>query len=77
MTTASTSLHSQIEKWFGAVHPTSIRIARGTSHHKRNVTVSSIDSAYAIVLFRHGDGSWQVYPQRVDRPAFLSVDCAA
>ncbi|MEX3815912.1 hypothetical protein AB3X96_37710 [Paraburkholderia sp. BR13439] len=77
MTTASTSLHGQIEKWFGGAQRTSIRISRGATNQKRSVTVSRIDSPYAIIFFRHGDGSWQVYPQRGGRPAFLAIERAA
>lgn len=78
MTCASASLHYQIEKWFGAVSPASVRIARGVGGpNSRCITVSHPDKPYAIAFFRHGDGSWQVYPPRRAWPTFSTLALAA
>lgn len=78
MTSASKSLHRQIEKWFGANHSASIRITRpATANNSRCITVSRPDNAYAIVFFRHGDGSWQVYPPMRHCLTFSGTEFAA
>jgi hypothetical protein len=68
------SLRMQIDKWLGPISPKTIRIIRmgySSGSRVRCVTVESPRSSksLAIVFFRHGDGSWLVYPPRVERPA--------
>lgn len=78
MTSASKSLHRQIEKWFGADHSAAIRISRtAAASNSRCITVSRPDNAYTIVFFRHGDGSWQVYPPTRHNPTFAGTEFAA
>jgi hypothetical protein len=67
------SLRKQIEKWFGLAQPTSIHISRvpgtmGATTGYKCVSVSRISRPYVIVFFRHGDGSWRVYPPPMARP---------
>jgi hypothetical protein len=78
MTSAFSSLHAQIEKWFGAVQSASVRIDRSAASSKQKcITVSHTVSPYTIVFFQHSDGSWQVYPPRREYPMFSTGEKAA
>jgi len=67
MNAARKSLSMQIHKWFGNAYPRTIHITRTSltnGGRVRCVTVraTQLDNSLAIAFFRHGDGSWQVYP---------------
>jgi hypothetical protein len=66
-------LRFTVEKWLVMAHATSARVTRGSragSDETRFIRVeaSSSTGAFAIYLFRQGDGSWCVFPPHVERP---------
>jgi hypothetical protein len=74
METAERSLRFMVEKWLVMAPSVSVRVTRGhraRSNQSRYVCVEALQSAdtFAIYLFRQGDGSWDVFPPDVKRPA--------
>jgi hypothetical protein len=68
------SLRSMIEKWLVLAPALSVRVTRGIrarSNQKPYVCVEALLStgAFALYLFRQGDGTWDVFPPDTDRPA--------
>jgi hypothetical protein len=63
-----------VEKWLVMAPSVSCRVIRGSrarSNQRRYVCVEALQSAdtFAIYLFRQGDGTWDVFPPVVERPA--------
>jgi len=67
MNASRKSLSMQIHKWFGSACTKTIHITRTSlpnGWRVRCVTVRATqpDNSIVVAFFRHGDGSWQVYP---------------
>lgn len=74
MNRRESSLRLLIGKWFAATPATPVRIkrlARERSDRRRYVAVevSRGEGGAAIWFFGHQDGSWQVFPPDLERPA--------
>ena len=74
MNTRNKSLRSMIEKWVAPQFDNPIhlvRCGRGNSSGVRCVRVETIADAPALTIFffRHNDGSWNVFPPELERPA--------
>ena len=79
------SLRSLVEKWLGTTSMELLRVTR-FSHSSRRpwryacVEVRRESGRYAVVFFRHHDGSWCVFPPATNmvpsRRAQLSVSTA-
>lgn len=68
------SLRFMVEKWLVMAPAMSVRVTRGSrarSSRRRYVCIeaSLATGAFAIYLFRQGDGSWDVFPPDAQRPA--------
>jgi hypothetical protein len=79
---ATSSLRMQIEKWFGSVSRQALRITRispSSGGRGRCVIVEAIrpNDPQTILFFRHGDGSWCVYPPRAPHLSSRTYLCAA
>jgi hypothetical protein len=74
MSTEHTPLRLLVEKWLG---PTRVMPARVTrfgripSNRRRYVCVevSRPAGALAVYFFLHDNGTWQVFPPEIERPA--------
>lgn len=79
------SLRNVVAFWLGVDGPGGVRVTRfGRAHNKlwRYVCVEALreQSTFTIVLFRHADGSWCVFPPAPYRPvmgALLNAGNAA
>lgn len=74
MEKAERSLRFMVEKWLLMAPAMSARVTRGSRalpNQRRNVRVEASLStgAFAIYLFRQGDGTWSVFPPDAERPA--------
>ena len=74
MEKAERTLRFMVEKWLVLAPSVSVRVRRGSrarSNQRRYVCVEALQSAdtFAIYLFRQGDGTWDVFPPVVERPA--------
>jgi hypothetical protein len=73
MQKAERSLRFMVEKWLVMVPAMSVRITRGNpagSNQGRYVRLETSLStgAFAIYLFRQGDGTWDVSPPGTEHP---------
>ncbi|WP_266229073.1 hypothetical protein [Paraburkholderia sp. CNPSo 3076] len=67
------SLRSLVEKWFGPISATPVRITRsGRAQSNQQVSVhielQLPGGAVGLFFFRHLDGSWRVFPPEAERP---------
>jgi hypothetical protein len=67
-------LRFTVEKWLAMAHAMSARVTRvsrtGSTHTRYVCVEASISTgAFAIYLFRQGDGTWCVFPPHAERPA--------
>jgi hypothetical protein len=67
MNAARKSLRMQIHKWFGCacaktIHITRTNLANGGRVCCVTIQATQPDHSLVVAFFRHGDGSWQVYP---------------
>lgn len=74
MEKAERSLRFMVEKWLVMAPAMSVRVVRGSrtrSNRGRHVRVEASLStgSLEIYLFRHGDGTWDVFPPDVERPS--------
>lgn len=72
METQHDSLRRAIDKWLAptpAAPIHAIRLCRMPVNHVRYVRVGTIRpaGAYELLLFRHDDGTWQVFPPNTAR----------
>jgi hypothetical protein len=72
------SLRNAVEKWLSpdsqaAVHAQRIRRDKRKTYRCVRVDMSCRGTPISIAFFRHDDGSWQVYPPAIERPA-MGVD---
>ncbi|WP_162068857.1 hypothetical protein [Burkholderia sp. THE68] len=68
----TTSLRYLVHDWLGAVE--SMRVSRPARSQRMpwravRIEVARSSAAFAIVFFRHGDGSWCIYPPATFPPA--------
>jgi hypothetical protein len=68
------SLRFMVEKWLVIAPALSVRITRGIRARSDQrpyvcVEASLSTGAFALYLFRQGDGTWDVSPPDADRPA--------
>jgi hypothetical protein len=81
MDAAKTSLRMQIEKWFGSVSRQALRITRISPSRggcgRCVIVEAQPDDSRAIVFFRHGNGSWYVYPPKESHPSMCVYPRAA
>jgi hypothetical protein len=82
MATPEKSLHWAVDKWLAptpAMPARVTRFCRTAMHRRRFVCVESLrpDGVLAIFFFRHDDGSWNVFPPAVKRPAMSGYRWAA
>ncbi|QIE26621.1 hypothetical protein SBC1_41030 (plasmid) [Caballeronia sp. SBC1] len=73
MEKAERSLRFMVEKWLVMAPALSVRITRGSrarANQRRYVCVETSLStgAFAIYLFRQGDGTWDVFPPDTKHP---------
>ncbi|MFM0176671.1 hypothetical protein PQR33_46150 [Paraburkholderia sediminicola] len=76
MNSSEKSLRRLVEKWIGSSPPTQIRITRSgrtRPNQTRFVRVETSCTAglRVFIFFRHGDGSWCVFPPAPERPSML------
>jgi hypothetical protein len=67
------SLRFMVEKWLLLAPALSARVTRGIRAGANQrpyicVEASLSTGAFALYLFRQGDGTWDVFPPDVDRP---------
>jgi len=74
MNIAEKSLRFLVEKWLAPTPATLVRVtqfSRTRSNHIRYVRVEALRPAgsVAIFFFRHDDGTWCVFPPKIERLA--------
>lgn len=74
MSSRDGSLRALVEKWLGPYDAHLVcmmGLSRSTRRPWRHVRIEAqrAGGPFAIVFFRHDDGSWRVYPPPVRRPA--------
>lgn len=74
MVAAEKSLHWAVDKWLAPTPSMPARVVRfchRASQQHRYVCVQALkpEGLLSIFFFRHGDGSWNVFPPQADRPA--------
>jgi hypothetical protein len=80
---AENSLRSLIEKWLAPTPATPVRVTRFSrtrSDQRHYVCVESVRESgpLAIFFFRHGDGTWRVFPPEANRPTMsIAFVCSA
>ncbi|MFT4067996.1 hypothetical protein [Paraburkholderia sp.] len=77
MVTAEKSLHWAVDKWLAPTPSMPARVVQfchRTSRRYVCVQAPRPDGLLSIFFFRHGDGSWNVFPPQAERPA-MSGDC--
>jgi hypothetical protein len=65
------SLHGIVDKWLGPAASMPARIVRERAGERRCVRIEVTDAADVLSMrfFRHGDGSWMVFPPERRRPS--------
>jgi hypothetical protein len=68
------SLRWLIDKWLAPTATMPIRVTRFSrtrQNRGRYVSVEALrnDGPFEIFFFRHGDGSWRVFPPAIERPS--------
>jgi hypothetical protein len=82
MYAAEKSLHWIVDKWLAptAAMPARVtRVGRSGLQRRRTVCVEMLrpGGLLSLVFFRHDDGSWNVFPPAVERPAMNGYRRAA
>jgi hypothetical protein len=82
MLNGENSLRRLIDKWLGHCASGTVRVtefSRTASSRNRYVRVGggSSENHWSLIFFRHGDGSWKVYPPRAHVPAMSAYNLAA
>jgi hypothetical protein len=77
MEKAERSLRFMVEKWLGMAPAMSVRVTRGSRARSKPECYVCVEGslptgAFAIYLFRQGDGTWDVFPTDSER-AVMSV----
>lgn len=73
MNGGSTTLRGLVDKWLAPDHAAPARIVRlaraeAGPHRCVRVEVCRQSRTLSMLFFRHGDGSWQVFPPQRSRP---------
>ncbi|WP_413184846.1 hypothetical protein [Paraburkholderia sacchari] len=72
MSPTEMTLHWAVEKWLAptSAMPDVVRVRR-VWRHRRCVCVAAVrpSGLLSLFFFRHDDGSWNVYPPALARPA--------
>ncbi|CAE6799095.1 hypothetical protein R69888_05120 [Paraburkholderia haematera] len=73
------SLRRLVDKWLGHCCEGTVQViefSRTSSNRRRylRVGVGRSESRLTITFFRHGDGSWNVYPPRRE-PPMMGTSC--
>ncbi|HEY2021577.1 hypothetical protein [Paraburkholderia sp.] len=77
MVAAEKSLHRAVDKWLAPTPSMPARVVQFCHRtSQRYVCVQALrpEGLLSIFFFRHGDGSWNVFPPQADRPA-MNGDC--
>lgn len=82
MQNGESSLRKLIDKWLGHCAAGTVQViefSRTSSNRSRYIRVGGgrSESLLAITFFRHGDGSWNVYPPREEGPMMSTSWLAA
>ncbi|CAE6734008.1 hypothetical protein R69927_01962 [Paraburkholderia domus] len=82
MRNGESSLRKLIDKWLGHCGTRTVQViefSRTSSNRSRYIRIGGgcSDSLLAITFFRHGDGSWNVYPPRQEAPMMSTSLLAA
>jgi hypothetical protein len=82
MNTHEKCLRSLIEKWLSPTPAVAVRVIRASctrSNCRRYVRVETLGprGLFAMFFFQHEDGSWQVFPPELQRPAIGAYQYAA
>jgi hypothetical protein len=77
MDSSGSSLRSLIDKWIELAPSTSTRVVRISRLDARNARCVCIEVKHAsgplsLMFFRHGDGSWCVFPPATGGPTLNS-----
>jgi hypothetical protein len=75
------TLRFLIEKWLAPAPTTPVRVTRFSctrSNQRRNVRVEALrpEGSVVILFFRHGDGTWCVFPPDTERLAMRAYASA-
>ena len=82
MATVERSLRWLVEKWLGPVDPARISARQVPSRSPRpgrcvRVEADRPSGTLTLLLFRHTDGNWHVFPPQPARPAMNACNCSA
>lgn len=82
MNTREKCLRALIEKWLSPMPESTVRVmraGRARPNRGRYVRVTALGprGLFVVFFFQHQDGSWQVFPPEVQRPATGFYQCAA
>jgi hypothetical protein len=74
MVAAEKTLHWAVDKWLAPTPSMPARVVQfchRASQHQRYVCVEALrpGGLFSIFFFRHDDGSWNVFPPPIERPA--------
>ncbi|TDN61935.1 hypothetical protein [Paraburkholderia sp. BL10I2N1] len=75
------TLRFLVEKWLAPAPTTPVRVTRfscTSSDHRRHVRVEALrpEGSVVILFFRHGDGTWRVFPPDTERLAMRAYASA-
>ncbi len=76
MTEGRMSLRAVIDKWIGRTATNPIRVIRQRDARSGRyvlVSLSQSPTAQVIFFFRHDNGSWNVFPPEIQRPAMTHL----
>jgi hypothetical protein len=80
MDTGEKSLRVLVDKWLGAAMAVRVmEFSRTPWDRRRYVRVEALrpQGYLTVAFFRHGDGSWNVFPPKTDMPAMGAYRLAA
>jgi len=79
MASGAKSLRSMVEHWLTADPSKGIRVTEFKKRRSRHGCYVCVETAgeagpIAMFFFRHGDGTWRVYPPSRERPALGTLE---
>ncbi|OXI33525.1 hypothetical protein CFB84_37975 [Burkholderia aenigmatica] len=79
----TTPLRGLIDKWMVSTPASPIRLTRPRLNFEKATPLRCVRAetlretgVLAIVFFRHGDGSWNVFPPMLERPTMKALPAA-